>query len=101
MRADGSVAGSVRLERISEARMAATLSPGGSQEAAFTGPSPEVLLPAHGTATFQLGWTTGPECERISQVAIGAPGVTKPMVLARPLTVCEDRILITAVAPAP
>ncbi len=101
LRPDGSVAGSVRLERVSDASMAATLEPAGPEEAAYMGPSPRVLLPARGSAAFTLGWTAGPDCERIGRVAIGAPDSGRPMVLARPLTVCEDRILITAVAPNP
>ena len=99
IREDGSIAGSVRLERISDERMAATLKPVGAQDSGLPGPSPQVLLPALRSAAFQLGWTAGPDCERISRVAVGAPDTTRPSVLARPLTVCENRVLITAVAP--
>ncbi len=99
LRADGSVAGSVQLEKVSRVSMAATLKSGSGEEAAFEGPAPQVLLPSHGEAAFELGWITGPECERIGRIAIGAPGSTRPTLLPRPLTVCEDRILVTAVAP--
>ena len=108
LRADGSVAGTVRLEKVSSQRMAATLTPApaaGSavaQEASAVdeAPSPQVLLPARGSAAFELGWTTGPGCEQVSRIAIAAPGSTRPVVLPRPLVVCENRILITAVAPS-
>ncbi len=99
---DGSVAATVRLERVSRETLAATLAPGaaGALVAPAAVPTPHVLLPAHGSAAFQLGWVTGPDCERISRIAIAAPGSTRPVVLARPMVLCEDRILVTAIGPA-
>ncbi len=100
LRPDGSVAGTVQLERVSSDSMAATLSSptAAVQQADLNTPSPEVLLPSRGSAVFQLGWTTGPNCEQVSRIAIAAPGSTRPVVLPRPLVVCENRVLITAVA---
>ncbi len=67
-------------------------------------PSPQVLLPTHGDAAFDLGWTTGPDCEQVSRIAITAPGADsgnmRSVVIPRQLVVCEDQILITAVAGA-
>ena len=105
LRADGSVLGNVQLRRVSDTAMAATLAPAGAKPASasddsLSTPSPAVLLPTNGRASFQLGWTTGPTCESVSPLAIGMPGASHAVVIPRPLQVCEDQVLITAVSSA-
>lgn len=102
LRADGSVLGNVDLRRVSDSTFAASLSGAKSNPASadesLAAPSPAVLLSKDGRAGFQLGWTTGPACESVSRLAIGMPGATRAVVIPRPLQVCEDQVLITAVS---
>ncbi len=102
LRADGSVLGNVHLMRVTAESMAATLGPGkGSiQDSGLDEPSPEVLLPTRGMAEFQLGWITGPACDQVSRIVLAAPGSTRSVVIQRQLVVCENRVLVTAVAPS-
>ncbi len=103
LRADGSVLGDVRIRKVSSDSMTASLAASSltqnedQSEDTLDSPSPQVLLPARGEAAFQLGWTAGPACEQVSRIAIAAPGATRGVVVARPIAVCEDQILITAV----
>ena len=97
---DGSVLGGIHVRKVSRQSLAATLGPvsAAPQDAALDQPSPEVLVLARGQAAFQLGWTTGPSCEQVGRIAIAAPGETATIVIPRNLAVCEDEVLVTAVA---
>ncbi len=108
---DGSVLASVRVDKVSDHRLAASLaSPlvpaaarpgesGGRGESSGT-VSPLVLLSPQGEAAFELGWTSGPNCLQASRIAVSAPGSREIIMLSRSLIVCEDRVQITAVAAA-
>ncbi|WP_158615512.1 DUF4232 domain-containing protein [Acidipila sp. EB88] len=106
--ADSSVLGSIEIRRVSEGVLAASLStaPQGAATSASlvsgeveAAPSPYVLLVPNGAASFQLGWTSGPSCTMASRIAISAPGIpSSPVIIPRPLTVCEHQVLITEVA---
>ncbi len=107
LRADGSVIGGLRIRKVSSDSMSASLGSPIEQtadtlpgETAATAPSPMVLVPSKGEAAFQIGWTSGMHCEQVSRIAIAAPGATQSMQISRPISLCEDQILITAVAPA-
>ncbi len=100
--ADGSVLAAVRVQQVSESAMQATLlNPGEArvEATAEDAPSPLVLLASHDEASFELGWTSGPSCLEVSRIAVAAPGTTQSVLLNRPLAVCEQQLLITAVAP--
>ena len=107
LRADGSIVGEVTLRKVFGSVLSASLSApsdaagsapnltaGGTAET----PSPSVVLPPKGEASFELGWTSGPNCERVSRIAIGMPGTSRAVVLPRELLICQKEILITAVA---
>ena len=105
LRADGAVLGGVRVEKISESAMRASLTaPAMAQEsAAMDGPSPQILLSTKGQAAFEVGWTSGPRCAEVSRIAVSAPGMVSAapggtMQVARPIQICEDQVLITAVS---
>jgi hypothetical protein len=97
---DGSVLGGIHVRKVSRQSLAATLGPVSSapRDAALDRPSPQVLVLARGQAAFQLGWTTGANCEQVGRIAIAAPGQTATIVIPRTLTVCESQVLVTAVA---
>lgn len=97
----GNVLGGVEIQKVSRDTIEASLTHAGGVQpaAALTEPSPQVLLPARGDAAFQLGWTSGAECEKVNRIAVAAPGNTQSAYIPRQLTLCENRILITAVAP--
>ena len=103
--ADGTVLGNIRIHKVSNQSMTASLAspllPAAvKQEAEFDMPSPQVLLSAKGQADFQLGWTSGPNCEQVSRIAVAAPGTTRSILISRALAVCEDQVLITAIGTA-
>ncbi len=110
LRADGSIVGEVTLRKISGSALSATLSaplfnplsvassaqnPPSDRMAL---PSPLVVLPPKGEASFELGWTAGSNCEPVSRIAIGMPGTGRAVVLPRRLVVCQGELLITAIA---
>jgi hypothetical protein len=97
---DGSVLGGMHIRKVSRQSMAATLGSvsAASQDAALDEPSPEVMVLARGQAAFQLGWTTGPSCVQVGRIAVAAPGETATIVIPRTLAVCEEQVLVTAVA---
>jgi hypothetical protein len=98
--ADGSVLPGIEIHKVSADILAASLSPSASStETAPSGPSGEVLLPARGDAVFELGWTSGANCTQVSRLAVSAPGNTEPSYVPRQLSVCENRLMVTAVAP--
>ena len=99
------VLGNIRIRKVSAGSMTASLaSPvqpaSAQQDESSDVPSPQVLLSAKGEADFQLGWTSGPNCEQVSRIAVAAPGTTRSVLISRPLAVCEDQVLITAVSPS-
>ena len=101
----GQVLGNIRIRKVSADSMTASLaSPvlpaSAQQDEQPDAPSPQVLLSAKGEADFQVGWTSGPNCEQVSRIAVAAPGTTRSILITRPLDVCEDQVLITAVSPS-
>jgi len=92
--ASGAIIGNIAVEKTSESALSARLT--GPLEPAAAQPSPEVVLSAHSTAAFQIGWTTGSDCPTVSAVMIAAPGTSNAFTIQHPLTVCEGRIQITA-----
>ena len=94
--ASGAIIGNISIEKTSESALSARLTGPLEPVTAAAQPSPEVVLSAHSTAAFQIGWTTGPDCPTVSTVMIAAPGVSKAFTIQHPLTVCEGRIQITA-----
>ena len=107
--AGGEVLGSIHIRRVSRDSMAASLGAPSSSvspvssavaQADPDAPSPQILLSAKGQADFQLGWTSGADCEQVSRIAVAAPGSTRSILISRPLAVCEDQVLITAVSPS-
>jgi hypothetical protein len=106
--ADGTVLSGIAIQKESAEALAGWLKPqpaagqpGASQQSGAPGvqPSAEVLLPPRGDAVFELGWTSGSECPQVSRLAVSAPGNTVPSYIPRQLAVCDQQILMTAVAP--
>ncbi len=97
---DGGVLGSIRIEKVSRSALRAYLvDPAQAREAAMPdAPSPRILLTGQDEAAFEVAWTSGPRCAEASRIAIAAPGALSSVEIARPLQVCEDQVLITAVS---
>lgn len=101
-RADGSLLGEITLHKVSDSTLSATLSESAAtvSDSPQSIPSPAVLLPTKGEASFALGWTTGSSCELVSRIAIGVPGTGRAIVVPRSLVLCHSEVLITAVESA-
>jgi hypothetical protein len=106
--ADGAVLRGITIQKESAEAVADWLEPQpgvghteATPEAGATGvqPSAEVLLPPHGDAVFELGWISGPECPQVNRLAVSAPGNTASSYVPRQLAVCDQQILMTAIAP--
>ncbi len=107
LRADGSLVSEITLRKVSGSVLSATRSaPSASgsstqddpRDRTAGAPSPSVVLPPKGEASFELGWTAGSDCEPVSRIAIGMPGTSRAVVLPRQLLVCQGEVLITALA---
>jgi hypothetical protein len=111
--ARGQVLASVVTEKVSAQTMTASVeqkvaagnaSSSAAQPTDPTSPqavSPQVLVPYSGTANFELGWTTGPDCPQVNRIAVGAPGTADapqaPVFINRPLQLCNGLLMVTAV----
>src|ERR1700735_2427452 len=69
---DGENMGSISMQKVSAAEVTAELQE--TPEAVPSGPSPAVTLMPHAVAAFEVVWTTGPECQRVSRILVTAPG---------------------------
>ena len=105
LRADGSLLGSLRIEKVTattlEAAVSAPLSDASRNSASAkltSAPSVAVLLLPAGEAAFEVGWTSGPNCDQVGSIAVAAPGTVQTFVVRHTLTVCESRIRITAMS---
>lgn len=99
----GNVLANVQIHKVSATGMAASMAlsgnvAGSSQDSSGSAPSPQIMLAANDEAEFQIGWTTGPDCEQVSRIAVAAPGTTRSILIGRPLAVCNGEVLLTAVS---
>lgn len=101
LRQDGSLIGSVAIEKVTATTLEAALKPKppkGALEDAAARPSPYVLLAPSGEATFEVGWTSGAHCDQVGAIAVAAPGTLQSFTVHHAFKLCEGRILITAVS---
>jgi hypothetical protein len=68
-----------------------------AEQAPGAQPSPYVLLAPMGEATFEIGWTSGEHCDHVGAIAVAAPGTLQSFTVRHELTVCQGRILVTAI----
>ena len=100
LKQDGSLLGNVVIEKVTATTLEAALH---ANTAALKSsdeqrPSPYVLLAPSGEASFEVGWTSGPACDQIGSIAVSAPGTVQSFTVKHNLSVCEGRILVTAVS---
>jgi hypothetical protein len=98
LRSDQSVIGSIVIQKVTATTIEAALHtslPSGAAEPKL--PPHNVLLAPSGEATFEVGWTSRPTCEQVASIAVAAPGTIQSFPVHHSLTVCEGRILLTAV----
>jgi hypothetical protein len=91
--AEGVNIGSVSIERVTSAEVLAELS--STRPVAAGGPAPSVALMPHAVAAFEVLWTTGPECSRVSRILVTAPGTRRAFSIQQPLRICTGRIQVT------
>jgi hypothetical protein len=91
--AEGANIGSVAMEKVSSTEVTAELA--NTRPAASDGPAPSVTLMPHAVAAFQVVWTTGPECSRVSRILVTAPGTRRAFSISQPLRICTGRIQVT------
>jgi hypothetical protein len=91
--AEGVNIGSVALEKVSSEEVVAEF--GNTHAAAASGPAPAVTLMPHAVAAFDVVWTTGPECSRVSRILVTAPGTRRAFSIPRPMRICTGRIQVT------
>ncbi|HUB19602.1 MAG TPA: DUF4232 domain-containing protein [Acidobacteriaceae bacterium] len=91
--AQGENIGSLSMEKVSSTEVVAELS---NTHAAGSGAAtPWVTLMPHAVAAFQVAWTTGPECPRVSRILVTAPGTRRAFSINQPLQICSGRIQVT------
>ncbi len=98
LRSDQSVIGSIVIQKVTATTIEAALHtslPSGAAEPKL--PPHSVLIAPSGEATFEVGWTSRPTCEQVASIAVAAPGTIQSFPVHHSLTVCEGRILLTAV----
>jgi hypothetical protein len=101
LRPDGTLIGSIAIEKVTTTTLEAAVRPAGVVKAAArleNQPSPEVLLAPGGEAAFEVGWTSGAQCDQVGMIAVAAPGTLESFTVRHSLNVCEGRILVTALS---
>ena len=99
LRQDGSLIGSISIEKVTATTLDAAFHAKAAPDAdKDSGPSPYVLLAPSGEATFEVGWTSGSNCDQVGSIAVAAPGTVQSFTVRHSLNVCEGRILVTAVS---
>jgi hypothetical protein len=85
--------GSISIEKVSANEVMAELS--STKPVPASAPVPSVTLMPHAVAAFQVVWTTGPECSRVSRILVTAPGTRRVFSINQPLKICTGRIQVT------
>jgi hypothetical protein len=85
--------GAVSVEKVNSAEVVAELS--NTRSVSSSGPAPVVTLMPHAVAAFEVVWTAGPECSRVSRILVTAPGTRRSFSINQPLRICTGRIQVT------
>lgn len=85
--------GSITMEKVTSAEVVAELSK--THAAAQSGGTPVVTLMPHAVAAFQVVWTSGADCSRVSRILVTAPGTQRAFSVAQPMKICTGRIQVT------
>ncbi len=91
--AQGENVGSIAMEKVSSTQVMAELS--STKPGPASGPAPSVTLMPHAVAAFQVVWSTGPDCSRVSRILVTAPGTRRAFSIMQPLRICTGRIQVT------
>ncbi|MFZ0630607.1 MAG: DUF4232 domain-containing protein [Acidobacteriaceae bacterium] len=85
--------GNITTQRVSSTEVLAEFGkqlPAGTKE-----PSAYVALMPHAVAAFQVVWTTGTECSRVSRIQVTAPGSRRTFAIPQPMKICTGQIQVT------
>jgi len=91
--AQGVSVGSVSVEKVGTMQVLAEFQKAKADDA--MGPAPSVTLMPHAVAAFQVVWSTGLECPRVSRIQVTAPGTRRSFSINQPLRICTGRIQVT------
>ncbi|HEX3986477.1 MAG TPA: DUF4232 domain-containing protein [Acidobacteriaceae bacterium] len=91
--AEGERVGSITSRRVSSTEVLAEL--GKQLPAGEKGPAPSVTLMPQAVAAFQIVWTTGAECSRVSRIQVTAPGSRRTFGITQPMKICTGQIQVT------
>ncbi len=100
LRKDGSLIGSIAVEKITATTLDAAFHPRGDAtvtQVSASQPPAYVLLAPSGEAAFEIGWTSRPDCDQVGAIAVAAPGTLQSFTVNHTLSICEGRILVTAI----
>jgi len=81
------------MEKVTSTEVLAEFS--NARPAPSDGPAASVTLMPHQVAAFQVVWTTGPDCSRVSRILVTAPGTRRAFSINQPLRICTGRIQVT------
>jgi hypothetical protein len=90
---EGQRVGSISTQRVSSTEVLAEF--GKQVPAGSAAPSAAVTLMPHAVAAFQVVWTTGTECSRVSRIQVTAPGTRRTFGIAQPMKICTGQIQVT------
>lgn len=90
--ADGARIGNIATQRVSSTVVLAEF---GKQVPAGAKPSASVTLMPHQVAAFEVVWTTGAECSRVSRIQVTAPGSERTFGIMQPMKICTGQIQVT------
>lgn len=91
--AEGARIGNISTRRVSSTEVLAEF--GRQPPPGFQGNAVAVTLMPHAVAAFQIVWTTGAECSRVSRIQVTAPGSRRTFAITQPLKVCTGQIQVT------
>jgi uncharacterized protein DUF4232 len=91
--AQGENVGNVSIEKVGAAQVLAEFQKAKTEDVG--GPAPSVTLMPHAVAAFQVVWSTGLECPRVSKILVTAPGTRRSFSVSQPLRICTGRIQVT------
>lgn len=90
---EGQRIGNITTARVSATEVLAEF--GETAPSGAKGDAPSVTLMPQQVAAFQVVWTTGATCSRVSRIQVTAPGSRRTFGIVQPLRICTGQIQVT------
>lgn len=91
---EGESIGNISLEKVTPAEVVAELSTPHAVTAENAAAASVTLMP-HAVAAFDVVWSTGADCSRVSRILVTAPGLKRIFPIAQPMRICTGKIQVT------